>query len=324
MLSLSDKVQEWALHAGIDEPDYNVIDEQIEYFAATRYYEYLPTCGPYHDFRTRLANWLDQVTSEADRKILFRLVPEIFFVQQHDMAALYRAEMRGPITRWYIDLLSIALDDDQAGVRLSDAVSKTWFCPITDSMQIAEFYHVNHLTGVNHRPDWRSLLTFGNEDRIRQYMKDHSLERIVLLEDFIGTGSKMEGTLAFAASLSPTTPVLAIPLIVCPLGAEEGRRIASLHSNLTFRTLVLFPNNMLLHDNYTPDEPDIYKELRGLVKRCYPLVEGAGSLHLYGPYGYRDTGALLVTYSNCPDNSLPIIHHQSDMWNPLFPRSSRL
>ena len=52
---LSNIIQEWALRAGEDEPDYNVIDEQIEYFAINRYYEYLPTVGPHLDFRHRLA-----------------------------------------------------------------------------------------------------------------------------------------------------------------------------------------------------------------------------------------------------------------------------
>lgn len=321
---LSNIIQEWALRAGEDEPDYNVIDEQIEYFAINRYYEYLPTVGPHLDFRHRLAEWIIQLKSEADQKTLFRLVPNIFFVQRDDMVALYRAVLRGPITRWCIDLLGIELDDPSAGGKIASAISTTWFCPITDSMHIAEFYHVNGLTGVSHRPDWRSLRAFGDRDKILKYMTKHGLERIVLLEDFIGSGQQMGNTIAFAASLSSTIPVLAVPLIVCPRGAEEGRTIASRHENLQFNTLVVIQDNMLLHREPQPDEPQIYQELRGLVERCHTQVSGTKYTDIEGPYGYKETGALLVTYSNCPNNTLPIIHHNSDSWSPLFPRTSRL
>jgi hypothetical protein len=45
------------------------------------------------------------------------------------------------------------------------------------------------------------------------------------------------------------------------------------------------------------------------------------------PGGYRDTQLLVVLYSNCPNNSLPILWSEVDgtprAWEPLFRRHPR-
>lgn len=322
--NLSDHVQEWTLCDSEGGVDYNKLDERIDYLARTRFIEYLPTCGPHPDFRSRLSDWLEQMKSDEDRKLLLRLVPELFFVQRDDIAALYRAAMRGPIFRWLIDLNNIAFDDRQIEKRLKDAIRQTWFCPITDSLLIAEFYHVNNIEGVDYRPDWRSLNLFGKPSDIVTHMADNKLKQIVLLEDFVGSGSQVRDTIESAARLSPDIPVLVIPLIVCPIGADMGRRIARQYKNMSFCPIVTLKENMLLNAGAVPDEPEIFSKLRNLVVACYPQVKGKTPGHKYGPFGFNDTGTLIVTYSNCPDNTLPIIHYSSDTWKPIFPRASRL
>ena len=43
-----------------------------------------------------------------------------------------------------------------------------------------------------------------------------------------------------------------------------------------------------------------------------------------GMLGFRNTGANVVLFSNCPNNTLAIMHYDgSDSWEPLFPRNSR-
>jgi len=41
------------------------------------------------------------------------------------------------------------------------------------------------------------------------------------------------------------------------------------------------------------------------------------------PFGFKGTGALVVMYSNCPNNSLPVLHNESEEWSALFPRIPR-
>ena len=43
-------------------------------------------------------------------------------------------------------------------------------------------------------------------------------------------------------------------------------------------------------------------------------------------FGFKETGASFVSYSNTPNNTLPLIHHRPTTggWHPLFPRSARV
>jgi hypothetical protein len=37
-------------------------------------------------------------------------------------------------------------------------------------------------------------------------------------------------------------------------------------------------------------------------------------------FGFERCGSLVVTFHNTPNNTLPLIHHKSDRWEPLFRR----
>ena len=80
--------------------------------------------------------------------------------------------MRGPIYEWLIDQTGIAISDPDLNAKINDAVERTWFTSITDSMQISEFHHSNRLGGINHRPDWKTLSQFADPDKIRRVEHD--------------------------------------------------------------------------------------------------------------------------------------------------------
>jgi hypothetical protein len=70
-------------------------------------------------------------------------------------------------------------------------LKKTWFCPITDSFKINEFVHINNINNsINYRPDWQSLVELGDTTKVANLILKNNIERIVLLEDFIATGSQ--------------------------------------------------------------------------------------------------------------------------------------
>jgi hypothetical protein len=75
-------------------------------------------------------------------------------------------------------------------------------------------------------------------------------------------------------------------------------------------------------------EDALFTATRELINRIHLTVSNGvvpnPFIKPYGPFGFADTGALVVMHSNCPDNTVPIIHHSSDTWDPLFPRSSRI
>ena len=327
---IADKVQHWAAKETGD-LDYNAIHAEIEYFIARRFDQYVPTIGPEPDFRTRFISWLNNSgISEDDQKLLFRLVPYIFFLGREESMALQRAAFLGPVHRWLVDEIGLTFTDPERDIKLREAISQTWFCPITDSAHISDFYHANNLAGVQHRPEWRAVAALTNNDSttLQDHMSSHSFRRVVLIEDLVGSGSQIRDVVALLAHLPSTCKVLIVPLVVCPVGADVGRKIAARLSNISFEPVLELPAHSFVAEVPHKDEPDFFLSVRDLIQRNYLIVSGGepadDATAPYGPFGWRRTGALIVTHNNTPDNTLPLIQHRSITWTPLFPRSSRI
>ena len=327
---IAEKVQRWALQEQGD-LDFNAIHAEIEYLISHRFDQYVPTTGPAPDFRARLAAWLNnEGVSDEDQKIMFRIVPNTFFLGREEFVALQRAALLGPVYRWLVDEAGIAFTDANRDNELDTAVTETWFCPITDSAHISDFYHVNNLTGVEHRVEWRAMakLAGGDSTLLLRYMTSTGLRRVVLVEDVVGSGSQMNDLIPLLSNLPPNIKVLLVPLVVCPVGAEAGRTIQRNLPNVQFAHVLELPQHSFVAETPDPNEPQFFGSIRDLIKRLYLLVSGGVPEHPaalpYGPFGWRRTGALIVTYSNAPDNTIPLIQHHSVTWDPLFPRSSRV
>lgn len=308
-----------------DKVDFTMVHDQIEHLARTLFDQYEPTKGAGHAcFGDRLAAWLDNAPDDTDQQVLFRLVPHLLFIDQGGFDSLYQAAFNGHVARWLIDQLGLRLDDPRIGDKLHGAVKQTWFCPITDSMQIAKFYHLNNIEGVDLRPDWRTLRKFGDDaQKIVNYMRQESLLRMVLLEDFVGTGDQIENAVRFAAGLPGPVPVLVCPIVVCPGGIKSGRQLATEYPNICFDPVMELLPKMFVTDTPSEGEPNLFTLVRNVAHRFSEVIP-VDSSQDYGPFGYRGTGGLVVMYSNCPNNTLPIVHHDSKTWHALFPRSSRV
>jgi len=312
-------------------PQFLRIESQIDYLCGRLYSEYEVTkYPPFTDFPYRLRDWLDSAPDEDDQKVLFQMVPKIFFIGSHEYASLYRAAFNGPIARWLIDQVGLNIDDETIQAKIRNEIKSTWFCAITDSMQIARFYHINNIEGTDLRPDWRVLNTLSTKYQITDFMNKEKLKRIVLLEDFVGSGSQMSSAVNFAATLPNDCPILLCPLIICPSGFNKGVQLENNYpGKVTFDPALVLDSTAILHKTPQQNEDPLNNKFREIVVRLYGRVEGTSSGILYGPYGFSEHvengGLLVVLYTNCPDNTLPIIHHKSDTpWHPLFPRSSRL
>lgn len=330
-------VQKWDLE-GKDPfggKTYNLIFEAIEFFNKQHYHQYVPClCSEYHDFFIRLEKWLDNVTDEDEKRILFELVPKIIFFGRDEFVKLHETAFRGPITRWLIDELKLNFDDPDFDKKINKELHEhTWYCSITDSMQLSDFYHVNQIGGVEYRSDFRTLTHFiGNDvngkNKISEFMKNNKkpLKRIVLLEDFVGTGTQITDAASFAAGLSSDISVLLVPLIVCPAGVKTAKDIENSLSNVKFEPVIELKEELFVNPTSKLRVGSFKYALKGLLEGTYNLVLGDNSLYPrpYSKFGFLDTGAYVVMYSNTPANTLPIIQHQSDTWEPLFPRSARI
>lgn len=312
----------WGLHDWGDADEIPLDLEAIQYLSARVFDDYEP--AQFDRFENRLDRWLHNVESDEDRRTLFRLLSKLFFIGRPEFESLCRAAFHGPVLRWLVDQEGVDIADSRAGDILAAAVERTWFCPITDSMRINAFLKVNRLTGKSHRPDWRSLKTFGSPDQIKGYMDRESIDRLVLLEDFVGSGTQMRSVVKFAAGLSSELPILACPLVTCPAGDEVGEELARQFDNVAYEAAMKITSGMLIKADAQPEEQPLHSQVRDLTLRVKDrLGPTEADVESKRYHGFKGTGAVVALYSNCPNNSLPVMWDETHQWKPLFPRLKR-
>lgn len=279
--------------------------------------EYEPLA--YVKFSDRIDGWLENFIDDGDRRAMYQLLPRIFFVGREQIESLSRAAFNDIGCRWIIEQAGINLLDIHLQSRLGAALSSTWFCPVTDSMKINSFLKLNGLGGHAIRPDWLSLAQLGDANRIKAFVLENKIDRIVMVEDFVGSGSQMSEAVEFAADVLPETPKLVVPLICCPAGLQLGSNLASRHTNLSFEPVL-----SLREEHFVLPEPRAGEPPEFVVARRLSMALSENFGRNWGdPFGHNDTGALVVLHTNCPDNTLPLIHDESPSWTAIFPRISR-
>ena len=307
---LSDLLKRWALHEWGTDRDFFLEQTTIEYLARHVFHDYEPS--QFDAFEDRLDRWLHNVADEHHQQTLFLLLGRLLFIGRPEFESLCRSAFNQHVIQWLIEQSNIDIRHTQAANTLDDAIKHTWFCPITDSMRINSFLKSNHLIGNSYRPDWRSMAKFGDPQRIRHYLTREKINHIVLLEDFVGTGSQMACAIRFAADICPDVQILAIPLVICPTGDEYAGSLEHSLPNLTYRPVLLISSEMLIRPDPQPDEPPFYQDVRDLLRRVGSTLSPSAYDSISQSYhGYGGTGAVVALYSNCPDNSLPLLHDQS-------------
>ncbi len=352
-LNIQDLVDSWDLDATIDPlitkqnghpVRFRDILETLRYSDSQGFREYVPTRASDQtpSFLDRLVLWLEnQGIEPEDRCRLFEFASHLVYFSADDFHALNRTAFTGPITRWVIKQQGLRLDDPNFESSLAHHRDhRTWYCPVTDSMQISEFYHVNNIGGASHRPGFRSLREFkASGEAIAGYMTTAGFDRLVLLEDIVGTGSQTEEAVEWAAQ-SVRVPVLFVPLIISPDGLNRFKKLESKEwsnrgagSSLQVEPIMELDETDFI-GQATEESNPLFVVIRELAGRIHPHVLGTTrddrKVSPYSPMGFHRpkdtaTGATVVTYTNCPNNTIPIVHHQSrkTAWRPLFPRVER-
>lgn len=328
------KVSKWAdEHAANGETtlrdEIKSVLHQLIYLDKTLYCHYEPSLPPNTSYWQRLTSWISNLDSQKDQQLLFSIAAKLFFVGKKEIESMHRTAYSGPVKRWLIDLEDIPLGDADISGKLRSLIKKTWFCPITDSMKINEFFHVNNIpTEINHRPDWQSLAKFGDPAKINNYIDKHSVKQIVLLEDFIATGTQAEKAIKFAANLRPSNPipVLIVPLILCPKAVNNFEKM-NLPTHVTIDPVLQLDDHHFVSTD-RKNNTTIFNQIKDLAENIHPQVTNGIAPHPtikpYSSLGFGETGGLIVLYSNTPNNTIPLVHWRSAKWNPIFPRHSRV
>lgn len=363
--ALIQAVKEWDLSSTEDRVDaagrfdsaagrFESILNRLEWFGKNEWNRYLPADNPEYSsqYMVRLAEWIGNVQTDEERQLLLEYALHVSFFSHDDLCALYRTAFSGVITRWVIEQEKLSFDDADFQTRLAEEMhQRTWYCPVTDSMDINEFYHANHIVGVTHRPGFALLKMLDepmDEDdadtptrlmkNLEKYIGDPNprsaappLKRLVLLEDFVGTGTQSAGALKWAAK-NLGLPILFVPLVICAPGVKELAKIAAKHAaNVRVSPLLKLDERDLLGDNRkgVPGIPNA-ERIETLARGTFHQVAGGQhsdtNIAPHTAFGFKKTGASFVSYSNTPNNTLPLIHNRpaSGGWRPLFPRSARV
>lgn len=320
------KVNKWVQNGG---DKFDDINRKINHLNQWLFNDYEPAIGPGPNFLKRLGDWLDNTTDEEEQKLLFELVPHIFYVGREELNVLYREAYQAVFARWLIDKINIDLTTSDLLQILNSEIVNTWFCPITDSFRINQFYHINDIPSAhNLRPDWKSLIQLGDSASINEYIVHNNITRVVLLEDFIGNGDQVSKTVTFLANNIQGLEILIIPLIICPRGLKNLMPICNASPTITITPVVVIPESYFIHEEENEIEEGFFKKIHALARNTYSIVDNNRPINdlvvPYGPFGWRKMGGIIVMHTNTPDNSLPLIHHKSETWNPLFKRHRRV
>ncbi|MCY3818896.1 MAG: hypothetical protein OXH52_05965 [Gammaproteobacteria bacterium] len=302
--------------------------KEIHFLADERFWQYTP--AQLRHFHVRLLDWLRNRSYSVDElRTLLELVPAIQFVDREDMASLYRAAFRGPIGRWIADDSQWPIGHflGAAQNQVNQGIAETWFCPVTDSMDIGQFLRVNQLAGAGARPPWKVLATFGDFGRVREFVARKGYRRLVLLEDFVGSGTQAGRAVKCALEELNGLPVIFVPLIASQRGVRKYGAMLKKHEHFSFEPVFTIPRRMHLFSEPQHDEPQLFQRLREIALQTHQQVrqhQDGDNEQPRHPLGFsRSYGLLFVQYMNCPNNTLPLIWRDGQAWSALFPRIAR-
>ena len=170
------------------------------------------------DFWERLHTWLDQVPTgpqrERHQQAMFNFVVHLLFAGEKDLTSMYRAAYDGPIRRWLIDLANLSLETPDFDDQLEIARRDTWFGSLA-GMDINTFCRVNGIFGQSYRPEFRFINEFCDADKLRTWLDSEGLERIVVVEDMVGTGQQFLETIAVLTQLGKETLFVQFLIFIC-------------------------------------------------------------------------------------------------------------
>ena len=358
MLELASAAADWDLeHA--DRPHERILKGMTR-LGKLRFQPYQNEENPF--FIERLRYWLDQFSAE-DQRAAFLLASQILFITRQQFEGLQRHLFEREI-RWILHREACLrsgqseLDFANAATGIQEEMDRTLFISNSDSSRINGFVHINHKYFQNHGnrnltgepasfwtyPARRSFMSRGKNqavvDACRTFetevlCKDSHLvgkNRLVILEDFSGTGSDLKDTLDHLdeSELDVDHIVLA-PVIATEYALDKLRKECKKLTKRRYEVACslcipyrwqcfLGPKSSYL-DQGLPMK-NLSRSIKYICDRQF-RANFQSATKIQHRYGLGGLALAVVLYSNCPDNSLPILWSDVPGWRPLFRRVSR-
>lgn len=301
-------------------PFRGVLDE-ILFHADLRFIDYVQYRQE-GEFPVRLQEWLGNVSEDRHKKVLFQVLRRLCFIDAGQLRSLYRDAYRRSILPTISEELLSPLDmlSPQYEANMRKLVARYRLLSITESFGFSEFLHVNDLSGLSH-PIVLGEEPKGVKERLSRSGSDPA--GLIVFEDFVGSGDQATRVLSeVAAHTSSSVKILFVPLMILESGLRRLLSEVGLTRVHVRPGLVVSESNCLL-EPHVVGEPLDFSAIRALVRETATRVlEPLPPLDdpPTDPFGYRGSGALLVTAHNTPNNTIPLIHHRAPSWAPLFRR----
>jgi hypothetical protein len=266
--------------------------------------------GPEH-----IRAWLDQVQSNLEQRILFKLLERLRFVSEKDIREKLNLAHRA------VRMLTSPYTPRSRAERRYDLVVTYIDGEAKSGQYYASKYAEENLISTQ--------CVIGQADFAR---RTQELERergplagIVIVDDVVATGESLRTNLRSFLVANPMISERKIPVIVVVLFATvtgeqilRGAILAEMGTNVDIRVCEHIEARLQAFGASGAWTSDAEAE------RAYSLVRSLGArVYKKRPLGYGNLGLLLVFPQTVPNNSLPILHSPSkgsDGWDPLFPR----
>ncbi|MEO8360916.1 MAG: hypothetical protein ABI672_12865 [Vicinamibacteria bacterium] len=270
-------------------------------------------------FPKRLFEWLKCGASTQEKQALLRAASALTFLDRGQMRSLYRDGFRRILLPWLMPLTPLALrKNPKSHSSIVVELRRHVLVSITDSFSFSDFMHENDLAGLS-RPHVLGEAADGVE-AIVAALPSHT--GIVVFEDLVGTGKQALGALK-ALRARTSVPIYFLPLILFHSGQKALIEARTGLMPFKFEGVFLVDEGDCVRRNPTGKEPEDHSHVRALALNTKTRVLERNDATDDPPdneLGYRDTGGLLVTAHNTPNNTLPLFHHRAPSWSPLFRR----
>ena len=306
-----------------DHHNFSSIIEDILFHGDLRFEDYQAFAedGP---FVRKLANWIGNGRTEQERKTLCLLAKFILFVDSVHLKVLYRDAYRRIIVPWLLTG-NLSLDDQLAPdyeARVLSVLRKRLLLSVTESFSFSDFLSINSLPNLP-RP---TMLGEKPAKVFHRLPSDFDrFDGALITEDFVGSGLQSGKVLLELLNHLPTTwPVAFVPLIILESGHQHLRRTFA-ESRIDIKPVLVVRDRFCLKEEAVPGEAEEFKRIRTFIRSSANRVLqrlDRQDVVPRNPFGFRSSGAILVTAHNTPNNTLPLLHHKAPLWEPLFRRIS--
>lgn len=295
----------------------------------------------------------------SETRYAFILAHKIIFFSRSQIISLLK-EVWDKIKR---ELLVLAAKQDDGSPidlmfkrgSISEQLKASAFVPLSDSSHLQEFRH-HCLPSDAFRsiviPSF-DMLTFpfanssNKKSRIKDIYEEYGKKKnLFIIEDFSGSGTTIE---RYVKSIIKHYKFENIYFCPCIISAKAKTRLEALEKfagkkGKTFK--VLYGIDMAKSYSISDDDSDnnadndsrVWQEqertaLQEISKKYFESHFNENNYLYRGqkseypgeptPFGFKNCGLAIVLYTNCPNNSLPIIWSENGGWHPLFKRHER-